>query len=108
VKIWSVPNGGGSEGALQRTYLGHRKSVFEVLYAPRTGHITSCDGSIHVWNPETGYVYCPCSKIVFGGVSGAPPPSAFFVRGWIRHLTGAVRVGTVFGNMSFDATRRWH
>jgi WD40 repeat protein len=59
VKIWSVNHGETNEDALRRTYLGHRKAVFEVLHAPRTGHITSCDGSIHVWNPETGCVTSP-------------------------------------------------
>ena len=55
VKIWSVNHGQSFEDTCRRTYLGHRKSVFEVMHVARSGHITSCDGSIHVWDPENGY-----------------------------------------------------
>ena len=30
-------------------------SVFDVLYNSKTGHVVSCDGSVHVWDPESGY-----------------------------------------------------
>eukprot|EP00041_Stephanoeca_diplocostata_P036608 m.1342664 g.1342664 ORF g.1342664 m.1342664 type:complete len:1750 (+) comp24899_c0_seq7:136-5385(+) len=55
VKLWSVQQRSSVEDPCRRTYLGHRRSVFDVLHTPRSGHIASCDGSVHVWDPENGH-----------------------------------------------------
>ena len=59
VKLWSAQHRYFSEDgrgqSCRRTYLGHRKAVHDVIYSPKSGHVISSDGSVHVWDPENGY-----------------------------------------------------
>jgi WD40 repeat protein len=59
VKLWSAAHQYFSEDgrgqSCRRTYLGHRKAVHDVIYSPKSGHVVSSDGSVHVWDPENGY-----------------------------------------------------
>ncbi|KJE97201.1 hypothetical protein CAOG_007646 [Capsaspora owczarzaki ATCC 30864] len=57
VKLWSI---GMEEDSLpvakcRRTYVGHRKTVSSVQIMTSTDFVASCDGGIHIWNPENGY-----------------------------------------------------
>lgn len=58
VRLWQVTGRfqGDSKGmSCQRTYKRHRKGVVDVLYAYESASVVSCDGTVHVWDAETGY-----------------------------------------------------
>lgn len=58
VRLWQVSGrfqGDNQGSACKRTYKRHRKAVIDVLYAHETGSVVSCDGTVHVWDAETGY-----------------------------------------------------
>jgi len=58
VKLWSLSKvyqdveGGLDWSEATVTYAGHQHSVFDVFIMDKM--MASCDGDVHVWNPETG------------------------------------------------------
>jgi WD repeat-containing protein 81 len=58
VKLWLLRNqGGGSTPQISAhlTYSQHQKPVSQVELVPTTGDILSCDGAVHLWDPEFGH-----------------------------------------------------
>jgi WD repeat-containing protein 81 len=57
VKLWLLRNQGNGSAHISPylTYSQHQKAVSHVELISTTGNAISCDGTVHLWDPESGY-----------------------------------------------------
>ncbi|XP_032803477.1 WD repeat-containing protein 81 isoform X1 [Petromyzon marinus] len=80
VRLWSLSNSGDGTERLHAklTYGQHRRSVSQVAHMEGGQHVVSCDGSVHVWDCNTGStvaVYeAPDSRLSVSSLAVLPVP----------------------------------
>ncbi|PKY21292.1 hypothetical protein RhiirB3_409317 [Rhizophagus irregularis] len=116
VKLWSLNIHHGIENSLNepyseclKTYTGHKKNTILDTYFISRGeswglgnHIVSCDGQIHIWDPETGITLHQFGNLRIPYLSIKPIFRA-------RYLVGGLSDTTItfFDTMSSSLLHSW-